>query len=60
MLAWAIAGMPAAWIAGMPVVGLVAGIDWRAAWLAVPLVVALVDRGGRPAAPAGRSHSADG
>ena len=41
VLAWAIAGMPAAWITGMPVVGLVAGIDWRAAWLAVPAVVAL-------------------
>jgi DHA1 family inner membrane transport protein len=41
VLAWAIVGMPAAWIAGMPVVGAVAGIDWRAAWLAVPMVVAL-------------------
>jgi predicted MFS family arabinose efflux permease len=33
--------MPAAWIAGMPVVGAVAAIDWRAAWLAVPMTVAL-------------------
>ena len=33
VLAWAIAGMPAAWIAGMPAVGAVAGIDWRAAWV---------------------------
>ena len=41
VLAWAIAGMPAAWIAGMPVVGAVAEVDWRAAWLAVPTVVAL-------------------
>jgi predicted MFS family arabinose efflux permease len=41
VLAWAIVGMPAAWIAGMPVVGAVAGLDWRAAWLAVPMVVAL-------------------
>jgi predicted MFS family arabinose efflux permease len=40
-LAWAIAGMPTAWIAGMPVVGLVAEIDWRAAWLAVPAVAGL-------------------
>ena len=39
VLAWAIAGMPAAWIVGMPVVGAVAGLDWRAAWLAVPAVV---------------------
>ncbi|HEY6692193.1 MAG TPA: MFS transporter [Solirubrobacteraceae bacterium] len=42
VLAWAIAGMPAAWITGMPVVGLVAGLDWRAVWLAVPTLVALV------------------
>jgi DHA1 family inner membrane transport protein len=41
VLAWAIAGMPVAWIAGMPVVGLVADLDWRAAWLAVPAVVAV-------------------
>jgi predicted MFS family arabinose efflux permease len=42
VLAWAIAGMPAAWIAGMPVVGLVADLDWRAAWLAVPMLAGLV------------------
>ena len=41
VLAWAIAGMPAAWIAGMPVVGAVAGVDWRAAWLAVPTLVGI-------------------
>ena len=41
VLAWAIAGMPAAWIAGMPIVGVVASVHWRAAWLAVPAVVAL-------------------
>jgi DHA1 family inner membrane transport protein len=42
VLAWAIAGMPAAWIAGMPVVGAVASVDWRLAWLAVPVTVALL------------------
>lgn len=42
VLAWAIAGMPAAWIAGMPVVGAVAGLHWRAAWIAVPTLVALI------------------
>jgi len=41
VLAWAIAGMPAAWILSMPVVGAVAGIDWRAAWIAVPTLVGL-------------------
>src|SRR6476619_3024386 len=40
VLAWAIAGMPAAWIAGMPVVGAVANVSSRVAWL-VPAVVAL-------------------
>jgi predicted MFS family arabinose efflux permease len=41
VLAWAIAGMPAAWVLGMPIVGAVAGLDWRAAFLAVPAVVGL-------------------
>jgi predicted MFS family arabinose efflux permease len=41
VLAWAIVGMPAAWVAGMPVVGAVAAIDWRVAWLALPMVAAL-------------------
>ena len=40
-LAWAIAGMPVAWIAGMPVVGAVAGAGWRATWLAVPATAGL-------------------
>jgi MFS transporter, DHA1 family, inner membrane transport protein len=41
VLACAIAGMPAAWIIGMPVVGVVAQLHWRLAWIAVPTVVAL-------------------
>jgi predicted MFS family arabinose efflux permease len=41
VLACAIAGMPAAWITGMPVVGIVAEVHWRLAWVAVPTVVAL-------------------
>jgi predicted MFS family arabinose efflux permease len=41
VLAWAIVGMPAAWVAGMPVVGAVSALDWRTAWLAVPMVAAL-------------------
>ena len=40
MLAWAIAGMPVAWIAGMPVVGVLADLSWRAAWL-VPALAGL-------------------
>ena len=42
VLAWAIAGMPAAWIAGMPVVGAVADAGWRATWIAVPAVAGVV------------------
>jgi MFS transporter, DHA1 family, inner membrane transport protein len=42
VLAWAIAGMPAAWIAGMPLVAAVAGLGWRAAWIAVPGTAALL------------------
>jgi DHA1 family inner membrane transport protein len=41
VLAWAIAGMPAAWIAGMPVIGAVADAGWRAAWIAVPAAAGL-------------------
>jgi predicted MFS family arabinose efflux permease len=40
VLAWAIAGMPAAWIAGMPVVAALPG--WRITWLVLPGGAALV------------------
>jgi len=42
VLAWTIAGMPAAWITGMPVVGVAAEVSWRLTWIAVPAVVAVV------------------
>lgn len=42
VLSWALVGQPAAWVVGMPVVGAVAGIDWRLAWLSVPLVASVV------------------
>jgi predicted MFS family arabinose efflux permease len=38
VLAWAIVGMPTAWIAGMPAVGAIADHGWRGPWLAVPAV----------------------
>jgi predicted MFS family arabinose efflux permease len=41
-LAWAIAGMPAAWVLGMPVVGAAASVNWRVAWLALPAASGLV------------------
>jgi DHA1 family inner membrane transport protein len=56
VLAWAIAGMPAAWIAGMPVVGAVADVSWRAAWL-VPTLVALAAVGAVRRRPADRASS---
>jgi predicted MFS family arabinose efflux permease len=61
VLAWAIAGMPAAWIAGMPVVAAVAGSGWRAVWIAVPgaaglLALALVRL--RPPDPPSRRSGA--
>jgi predicted MFS family arabinose efflux permease len=42
VLAWAIVGMPTAWIAGMPLVGAIADHGWRGAWLAVPAAAALI------------------
>lgn len=41
-LSWALNGQPVAWVVGMPLIGAVAGIDWRLAWLTVPLGSALV------------------
>jgi predicted MFS family arabinose efflux permease len=41
-LAWTIAGMPVAWVLGMPLVGAAASVDWRVAWLALPATSGLV------------------
>jgi predicted MFS family arabinose efflux permease len=41
VLAWAIAGMPTAWIVGMPIIGAVADSGWRTAWIAVPSAAGL-------------------
>jgi predicted MFS family arabinose efflux permease len=45
VVARALAGAPAAWVVGMPAIGLVAGGSWRLAFLAVPLPAALVTGG---------------
>jgi DHA1 family inner membrane transport protein len=42
LLSWTLIGQPAAWIVGMPVVGLVGDVSWRLAWLAVPFAASLV------------------
>ena len=39
MLAWTLLGQPGAWVAGMPIIGLVADVDWRLAF-AVPFTAA--------------------
>lgn len=36
----ALAGAPAAWIVGMPVIGLVSSVDWRLAFIVLPLPAA--------------------
>jgi predicted MFS family arabinose efflux permease len=41
VLAWVLIGSPAAWIVGMPMLGLVGGASWRLGWLALPLAAAL-------------------
>ena len=40
-LSWALVGQPAAWVVGMPLLGLVGEYSWRVGWLALPLVAAL-------------------
>ena len=42
VVAHAFAGPPAAWIVGMPVIGVVAEVHWRLAFLALPLPAALL------------------
>jgi DHA1 family inner membrane transport protein len=42
VLSWALLGQPAAWIVGMPVIGLLGGLSWRWGWLAVPFVASAV------------------
>jgi predicted MFS family arabinose efflux permease len=41
VLSWALVGQPAAWIVGMPLVGLLGERSWRYGWLALPLAAAV-------------------
>ena len=56
-LSWALVGQPAAWIVGMPLIGLLGERSWRYGWLALPLAAAAAagilvgPRAGEPAAP---------
>src|SRR5215211_1209530 len=42
VLSWALLGQPAAWVVGMPLIGVISQLDWRFAWLAAPLAASLV------------------
>jgi len=61
VVARALAGAPAAWIVGMPTIGLVAGVNWRLAFLAVPLPAAVATAAvlmtSRPAGAASRADA---
>ena len=38
VLSWTLIGQPAAWIVGMPAIGAIGDLSWRAGWIAVPFV----------------------
>jgi DHA1 family inner membrane transport protein len=42
VLAWALLGQPAAWVVGMPAIGLVSTVGWRWTWLALPFAAGMV------------------
>jgi predicted MFS family arabinose efflux permease len=42
VLTWAIVGQPAAWVIGMPLIGVVADVSWRLTWLALPVAGAVL------------------
>ena len=61
VLSWALLGQPAAWIVGMPVIGLLGEYSWRYGWLALPLVAAVATGvlvAPRSRQPAGRTQPA--
>ena len=63
VLSWALLGQPAAWVAGMPLIGVISQLGWRYAWLAVPLVASLVALPAvalRPGRPAPRPRAGEG
>lgn len=41
VLGWTLLGNPAAWIVGMPTLGLLGTVSWRLGWLALPLTASL-------------------
>jgi predicted MFS family arabinose efflux permease len=45
VLARTLVGPPVAWVVGMPIIGLVAQVDWRLAFLVLPLVASAIVAG---------------
>ena len=41
VLSWTLVGQPAAWIVGMPLIGVVGERSWRLGWLVLPLTAAV-------------------
>jgi MFS transporter, DHA1 family, inner membrane transport protein len=61
VLSWTLVGQPAAWIVGMPLIGLLGEFSWRYGWLALPLAAAVVTGillAFRPGRPSERSQPA--
>ena len=42
VLSWALIGQPAAWILGMPLIGLIGDVSWRWGWVAVPFAASVL------------------
>jgi predicted MFS family arabinose efflux permease len=63
VLSWALVGQPAAWIVGMPLIGLLGERSWRYGWLALPLAAAVAtgflvaSRSGEPPAQSRPLHA---
>jgi predicted MFS family arabinose efflux permease len=55
VLSWALIGNPAAWIVGMPAIGLVGANNWRYGWLVLPLVAAVAAAFGAACGPKSRA-----
>jgi predicted MFS family arabinose efflux permease len=51
VLSWTLIGNPAAWIVGIPLIGLVGGASWRYGWLVLPLTAALAVAAGAARRP---------
>jgi DHA1 family inner membrane transport protein len=59
VLAWTLAGQPAAWVVGQPLVGAAADVHWRLGWIVLPFLSSIVAIGliaarPRPNEPADR------